>query len=263
MARQISLTESDLSVITNRFKEMSENYKKQKFLDENRLEFKFTLPEIDKKAQLIFTPKAWAKMWGLIDAFTTEVGWNGVVTREAPDVFLVEDILVFPQIVTGVTFNTDQDKYEQWLNDLDDETACKLCFHGHSHVKMGCSPSGVDIGNRKDILSLVGTPSGDADIFYIFFIANKMREFTGQIFDFKNNVIYDTSDIEVRMRVQDDAFLDDFIDKAKEVAKEKEATHGSEITNNLKKMFTPKKSNQTITLNSYYGDYLGGGFDEL
>lgn len=147
------------------------------------------------KVVIDFSPIAFLKMNALIREFSSEVAWHGTVERISPKWFLVKDILVYPQKVTGATVNTDQEAYAKWMQELDDETFNSLRFQGHSHVNMGVSPSSTDIENQGRIVSQFGS----ADHFYIFMIWNKSMDFSARVFDMSANSIYDTDEVEVEV----------------------------------------------------------------
>lgn len=73
------------------------------------------------KININFTADAWAKQSRLIDDFTSEVAWHGLMRQLSPTEYEIYDILVYPQQVTGVTVETDQDKYNDWLLSQPDE----------------------------------------------------------------------------------------------------------------------------------------------
>lgn len=174
----------------------------------------------NKKTTLWFSTLAYFKMYGLIDSFDSEVAWHGVAER-VDGGYLVSDILVYPQEVTGATVNTDQKGYEQWLMGLDDETFNRVRFQGHSHVNMGVTPSGVDTTHQSRIVEQLGE-----DDFYIFVIANKKHKFYARILDGRDNIEYETSDIEVK--VTDSAFdINAFINSANNLVKKKIYSYAS------------------------------------
>ena len=69
----------------------------------------FTYKDNDK-AKILFTPVAYAKMISLLMAFESEVAWHGVGKRVEGSVFLISDILVYPQTVSGVTVEMDTEE---------------------------------------------------------------------------------------------------------------------------------------------------------
>lgn len=153
---------------------------------------------LTQRVELHFTFIAYLKMRELVAACDKECAWHGVVTADTERRrFTVHDILVYPQTITSVTVEKDEEKYFQWHQALPDEEYNNLKLQGHSHVNMGVSPSGVD---RDTYVELAETISNDA--FYIFMITNKRHDYFFEILDKQNNVIYDKSDI--------DLFIGDF-----------------------------------------------------
>lgn len=143
-----------------------------------------------EKAELIVTPIVKEKIAALVDIVDTEVAWHCTVERgEKANQFLMTDIVMFPQIVSGGTVQTDDVKYTQWLYSLPIEQFDHLRFHGHSHVNMAVSPSGVDLTYQTNLLTNVTD-------FYIFGIYNKRGTNNLIIYDVENNLIYEDKDIE-------------------------------------------------------------------
>lgn len=169
--------------------------------------------ETGGRATVVFSHTAYLKMIRLIQDFSTEVGWHGVVERdpESQEVFHIKDILVYPQIVTEATVDTDQEAYQQWLMDLDDDTFSKLRFHGHSHVDFSPTPSKTDLDHQQKILRQL-----DDDMFYIFQVQNKKGKYTIKVWDLLNNTLYDTKDVDV---VVGDENLEGFMAEAKTLVK--------------------------------------------
>lgn len=163
---------------------------------DGKVKFDFDFAKVEEKAILYFTETAWMKMQYLIAVFGSECAWHGVVERHGEDKseFIVKDILVYPQQVTGATVTTDQKEYEDWMNDLDDETFNALKFHGHSHVNMGVTPSSVDNEHQRGIVSQLNDSQ-----FYIFGIFNKSGSRWLKIFDMKRNIAFEKDDIEVKI----------------------------------------------------------------
>lgn len=184
----------------------------------------------DTKAYVVFTPMAYVKMLTLLKHYDSEVAWHGTVRREDEDTFIITDIAVYPQTVTGATVNTDQEEYQKWMMTLDDDYYNALRMQGHSHVNMGTSPSGVDTNHQQQILAQLKD-----DDYYIFMIWNKRLDHTIKIYDYANNVMYEDKDVVVS--VADDEFdVDSFL-----------AESDRAVT---KKTYSPQSS--------YSGGYLGG-----
>jgi len=152
----------------------------------------------DEKIEIVFERKAYKKMYALIDECDKEVAWHGFVERKSEKRFVINDIAVFPQIVTGSTVDTDDEKYSGWYDKLTDEQFCTLQFHGHSHVNMAVFPSGVDTGYQR---SVVEQNQGS---FYIFGIFNKSKKYWFNIYDKENNILYENDDITFKVYMDDE-----------------------------------------------------------
>lgn len=227
MAKKIFATDAEINEFLRSAQaqliEKSHTLKKRKFQGDQSegVTLNFKLKEIkdDRKATVRFSERAWMKIFALVNTYSTEVEWHGVVERTVPDTFFIKDVLIFPHEVTGTTVISDQTEYEKWLDELDNDTFNALRFHGHSHVNMGVTPSGVDMTYRRNILNNFGTPTDTSDYFYIFLIFNKKGDISGEVYDLQNNAIYSTDEINI---VTDDCeWLTDFIKEAKDVVKEK------------------------------------------
>lgn len=174
-----------------------------------------------EKAKILFTPTAYAKMISLLMAFDSEVAWHGVGRRlEDVGSFLISDILVYPQTVSGTTVEMDTEEYATWIMDNDeDDRFYNIIMQGHSHVRMGTSPSAVDKTHQEEILEQLSD-----DKFYIFMIWNKRLEHYTKIFDLKNNILYEDSDVVYGIS-DDDCDLDEFIKDAKKMVVEKKYSY--------------------------------------
>ena len=143
------------------------------------------------KARLYISAIAYLKMMLYVRDTSTEIAWHGTVKRHGKNAFQITDVMLYPQTVTGATVNTDQDKYNEWIQDLDDDTHNSMRFQGHSHVNMATSPSGTDMAFYNDILQVL--PNND---YYIFMIMNKQGSMTFLIYDLAENIIYENEDID-------------------------------------------------------------------
>jgi len=137
------------------------------------------------------TPEAYKKIVALVTEFSDEIGWHGTVRRDNTE-FIIENILVYPQEVTGSTVNTDQKLYTDWLYGLDDGTFNKIRMQGHSHCNMSVSPSGVDDRHRQSILEQL-----EEDMYYIFMVWNKSLSVHTLVYDMAKNILYENDDVEV------------------------------------------------------------------
>ena len=172
MPKPIKITQSLSEQLVEEFIEALKKYK----LSDGKLTYSRQMT-YDKKdvgnVNVCFTTQAFAKMVTLLHGFSTEVGWHGVVDRVEPDKFVISDILVYPQIVTGVTVDQDQEASQKWYMEYmktqdEDGIFPRIRMQGHSHVNMGVTPSSTDEGFYADILKMV--PDND---YYIFMIFNK------------------------------------------------------------------------------------------
>ncbi len=230
MAKKIFATETEIAEFLRSAQAQllveSRNLKKRKFQNDQAdgvtLNFKLKEVKDDRKATITFSAQAYMKIFALVHTYSTEVEWHGVVERTAADAFYIKDVLIFPHKVTGATVISDQTEYEKWLDALDNDTFNVLRFHGHSHVNMGVTPSGVDMTYRHNILNNFGTPSATSDLFYIFLIFNKRGDISGEIYDLQNNALYSKSTTadEIKIVVEDCDWLTDFLDEAKKVVTE-------------------------------------------
>lgn len=174
-----------------------------------------TLPVVkgkeEQRVEVLYLADAWRKQKALVDKFDSEVAWHGIVKRLDAFHYIIEDILVYPQTVTGVTVDMDEVKYGQWTMDIDPEILQTVRMQGHSHVNMTCSPSGTDDKHQEDIVQMLGKEE-----FYIFIIANKRDNIWCCVYDLKENIIFETTDIDVRYEVD---VIEPFLAEAKEMVK--------------------------------------------
>lgn len=188
--------------------------------------------KVESKATLFFTETAWAKMQYLVAAYDSEVAWHGTVKRveAGKSDFVVTDIFVYPQEVTGATVNTDQKGYQDWMygteddpdSGLPDEIFNNLKFHGHSHVNMATSPSTTDLDHQQSLVAQL-----DSSMFYVFVIWNKSNQRTVMIYDMAANTLFENSDVDVKV-IQDDSvgFLK-LMDDAKKMISKKSWSYQS------------------------------------
>lgn len=216
MSKMITLPQEILNQYTKEFYEILRNGK----FPDGKVNFTKTLGIVDRKATVLFTEMAWQKMQTLIREFDKEVAWHGVAERcEEKDTYLISDILVYPQEVTGSTVTTDQNEYEMWLMKQEDDVFNNIRMQGHSHVNMSTSPSSVDLNLYEGILSQL-----DKDMFYIFMIYNKRGEKTVKLYDLKENILFETADVTVAVKEVGD--LSGFLEEAKALVVTKTYSYG-------------------------------------
>ncbi len=193
MARPIKMTESLCREILQEFATALRGGR----YPDGKISYTRLLTQANRKATLSFTEQAYLKMLMLVNGTDKEVGWHGLVHRaedETKDEYIVTDLLVYPQEVTGATVTTDQSKYETWLMGHEDEVFNQIRLQGHSHVNMSCVPSPTDTSLYDRIFSQL-----EEDMFYVFLIWNKRNERMVRIYDMAKNMFFDTDDVTVQV----------------------------------------------------------------
>ena len=214
MAKIIKLTESEKSEI---IKSVEEALSKSTSFD-GKFTFTKTFDKIERKAKILLSPTAFLKTQALVAYSDKEVAWHGIARRdndETKDVYYIDDIIVYPQQVTSVTVETDQVEYQTWLMNQEDNIFNNIRMQGHSHVNMGTSPSPTDLKYWSGIVEQL-----EDDMFYIFMIWNKKGETTTKIYDFKKNILFETSDVSIGLNA-DGVDIDKFLSESKSMVKER------------------------------------------
>lgn len=159
---------------------------------------------------VMITADAYIKMRKLVEETSTEVGWYGTV-EEHGDHFLINDIIVYPQTVTGATCEQDDDKMFEFEMSLTDEQVNTKRFQGHSHVNMGVTPSGVDENFYNELLTQVTD-------YFIIMVTNKKDDIYLRFYDKQNNLVYEDLDLKI---VSDQGVDYDewYIEEAKKLSK--------------------------------------------
>ena len=221
MSRPIKMTEQYL-------KECREDFEKALKLTkmaDGKLSFTKMFSCGEQKATVFFTPEAWAKMVMLVKEFDKEVAWHGVAQRtenEAANEYVISDILVYPQTVSGASVEMDTEEYAKWIMaNAEDERFNNIHMQGHSHVNMAPNPSSVDLNHQEEILNMLG----DED-FYIFMIWNKSFVSNNKVYDMKKNVLFENTDVTVKI-IGGSEDLDEFLKVAKDMVKAKTYQYGS------------------------------------
>lgn len=229
MSRPIVLTEEIKKQLQAEFSEVLDKTK----MTDGKISYSKGFKYENSNAVVWLTMEAYNKILALVTEFSEEVGWHGTVTRKFSNEFVIEDIFVYPQEVTGSTVNTDQKEYTDWLNSFDNEIFSKLKMQGHSHVNMGVSPSGVDERHREQILGQL-----EKDMFYIFMVWNKKLDIHTLIYDMDKNILYEDKDIEVKLTGNNG--LNDFMADAKEKVQKFSAKKNKAETNKRENAKAPK-----------------------
>ena len=214
MSKYIKFTQEQIEKLKAEFEAAISNSRAV----DGEFSFKKTIESVDAKATLRFSDRAYLKMTSLVKAFDKEVAWHCVTERgEAENEYLITDILVYPQTVTGVTVEMDTEEYAKWIERgilAEDERFFQLHGQGHSHVNMGTSPSGTDLNHQRGILADMRQNG-----FYIFIIWNKRDEHTIWIYDLGKNIVFENKDI--RVQIGEDDELSAFLIDANNIVKNK------------------------------------------
>lgn len=193
--RKINLDETTKQELIAKFTQYVQNLKLTKDTIHYSADLKPDTAIDAPKPTVFINAEAYLKMMLYVRDTDIEIAWHGTVERDIEhNWYHIKDVFLYPQIIRSTTVDTDQEKYNKWLEELDDETFNALRFQGHSHVNMGTSPSGTDIQMYDNFLQVL--PRND---YYMFMILNKRGEFNFYIYDLAKNIIYETEDIDVRI----------------------------------------------------------------
>ena len=218
MSKYIKLTPECIEECLNEFKK---DLTTSKWAD-GYISFRKTLGTISRKAKVFFTEEAWVKMKTLIKEFDKEVAWHGVAFRgedDSKDEYIIKDILVYPQKVTGASVEMDTEEYAKWIeSNIEDERFYDIRMQGHSHVNMQVFASSVDLTHQEAILDQLSDK-----LFYIFMIWNKKGDRNVKIYDLAKNILFENSDIDIEV-VYDGKGLESFVKEAKTLVKDSVVT---------------------------------------
>ena len=228
-----------------------EKYDSTIYMNTSSVDIKVDVKEIleqyiaDKQLEepkVYITAEAYVKLRKLVDDTTTEIGWYGTVTKMPgfESVFVIDDILVYPQTVTGATCVQDDDRVFEFELNLSTDQVNRKRFHGHSHVNMGVTPSGVDEQFYQDILTQV-------DDYFIVMITNKSGAYYTRFYDMQNNILY--TGIPVQVMLDNGIALEHWYDDATQ-NNIKEHTYTAPI-----KLGADKKNFQNSIFDNPYDDY--------
>ena len=102
-----------------------------------------------------------------------EIGWYGVIEELDETNYKISKILVFPQYVTSASFDTTDEEYMKWRDNLPYEDFKNIRMLGHSHVNMGAFSSSID--NKKQLETIEAFKGHDT--MYFFPIFNKRLDY--------------------------------------------------------------------------------------
>lgn len=242
MSKIIKITPDVFDSIVEDFRNTLGNLK----MSEGKISFNRSFDKVERTAELRFTEIAWLKMQALVREYDKEVAWHGIAKRGTnpdKDEYIISDIVVYPQEVSGATVTTDQEEYQNWLFQLDDEVFNNLRMQGHSHVNMGVSPSAVDTTLYESLLAQL-----DDTMFYIFLIWNKRGDKMVKIYDLAKNILFETADVKVSI-IDDGSGVEALLRDAKAKVKERTYSYSSS---------TSYGGSGVTGYGSNYGAYKGG-----
>lgn len=136
------------------------------------------------KASVMITVEAYQKMRLYVEIAGKEVGWLGTVSLLEDDVFLIHDTFLLEQEVTAAETELSSEGQTRLVEDFLAEGEAgfdkinQLRFWGHSHVRMGTSPSYTDENTMRRFMD-------EGMEWYVRGIFNKLgrAEFTVYFFD--------------------------------------------------------------------------------
>ena len=217
-------------------------------------ELKATLP----RPRITMSPTTYLKMLTyVLKIEVNEVAWHGYVTRHPGHHYEITDVVLYPQKVSGAYVESNSNEkgkmednlYQMWMNERSLEEYGSIRFQAHSHVKMGVTPSGTDIGNQKEFMNTImdgieALPASTtpeqleaARPFYIFAIMNQHQALNWFLYDFQLNVLFENAEL-------------DFIIDGFELP-----TIQAEITANIVNRYTPSHGSHYSTHGSSQAAY--------
>lgn len=129
------------------------------------------------------TATAYTKMKMLVQKHSKEIGWYGTVEKHPNNQYIINDIIVYPQHVSGATCEQDESKIFDFEMSLTTEQVNTRRFQAHSHVNMATSPSVTDETFYNQLMNQV------TDYFMIA-ILNKSGSIYTRFYDIEHNIIY-------------------------------------------------------------------------
>lgn len=198
----------------------------------NRINFSTTFNNTiteTTRPTIFISSQAYLKMMLYVRDTEVEIAWHGTVERNIEqNWYYIKDVFLYPQIIESATVDTNQEKYQDWLNNIEDDNVFNnIRFQGHSHVNMGTSPSSTDLNMYDKFLQVL--PKND---YYIFMIMNKSGSLTSFIYDLAKNTIYESTDIDIKILCTNTKDLIKDIKEEKDKYCEKPTYHSGVTYNN-------------------------------
>lgn len=247
----------NLEPVKNEIKQkLIERYESITYMNTNSIDIKLDIKDIlteyiSKKnilePRIFITTDAYIKMRQLVDSTNTEIGWYGTVTKAPglPNAYIIEDILVYPQTVTGATCEQDEDRIFEFEMSLSTTQVNTRRFQGHSHVNMGVTPSGVDEQFYTDLLTQVTD-------YYIIAVTNKRNDLHLRFYDIENNLLF--TNVELKVLLNNGVSVDAWATEAKKALKER--TYTAPTTDNFKGSIFDDEDSEWFKRYNGYLDYV-------
>ncbi len=210
--QKILITQEEKDAVINELLEQVEKAKTTAELESIKVSKDKTKFKDILKPEIYISAGNLEKMYALVNASSTECQWHGFVSRSQTHInrFFISDIVVFPQINTGASTDTDENEYTEWLMqfiETDDPVRNieHLRFHGHSHVNMAVYSSSIDDTFQRELLANL-----KEDDYYIFFVLNKKREICILVYDYLQNILFDTKDSKIILVDEQNTIINDW-----------------------------------------------------
>lgn len=209
--KKLKLSEQDKEKLIEEFKASLNMYGDD--TDELKIKFEKDMTEApSQKLRIVFTPSAYLKSQELVKMFPGEVGWHGLMRKLTDNAYLVYDILVMPQVVSGARA-IDNTQTNDWY-DKHEDVMDDMRFQAHSHVDFATTPSPTDTNNQRNMVKNMASFGG----FALFQIWNKKGDINSFFYDIDNNLLYDRKDIEIIVQTDGEYdTLQSFVDEAKKL----------------------------------------------
>lgn len=183
-------------------------------------------PQI-KIPRLVITQEVLEEWYSIVDACSNEIGWISCVEKISEEEYFVyrnflpkQDVHsttceLIEQDLADLKFRLADEKNEKGERVGDDH---KIRLWGHSHVNMGCSPSGQDNKQMEEFSSFFGLP-------YCFrVIANKNGELRIWFYDYAKEVTIENVEWEV-YRPQNEEIRKRIVEEIREKVRRKEEVY--------------------------------------
>lgn len=152
------------------------------------------------KPKIYITATAYVKMQAVVNKSNLEVGWHLLMHKHKTGLFEINDILIYPQKTTATYIEVDDEERAKWQNGLDINVFKAIHGQVHSHVNMSCTPSGVDRTHYDEVAALI---KHKPENYYLFAIVNKKGEIYANFYDYEQNIIFETKEIELVIMSED------------------------------------------------------------